>query len=618
MSRLEKRNNKNSNPFMILWYSYPRVAIALSLIAVNLLVILLFTGILCAVTHNPFFDELAYIFTYTMSSDGVYDFVQNADDLTCFIIKVILAIIQMIIFSGALIGFTTDILQSTIDKRLNNLGVINLSNHYVFLNWSSIGPHLVYDLSFLEGKKNIVILADMEREDVVNSIESIFTERGQRMKNIRLFVKNGNPNSQKHLSDISLDKAKYVGILLANMEDTQEHIMTNNDLNALKSLFAIMSIAKSANIVVEAESNATVNKIEQLLDTIDKDLNKRIIIFSHNGVLGHILGKTLINATYSQLYHHLLSYEGCEFYAIPPMDVEKALYVYNDCIPIINYDDDDVVDENGQRAADQLYVLSENGEFLGVREHEEAFIKPLDYKLAENHEDFNIFIFSQTGRAQFIIEELNAYNKVYNTNITCRVYPYTEDLTEIMEEIKSVEGKKKILLLSSGDENGTGQDEDIFLSALSFKLHNCLDENTEVLAEIANPLNLNALKNFGVMSVIVSNRIISLFMVQLLTHPGSKKFYRDLISTNGTSENDAIDLDIVKVSDVLTFEGETLSFACKSELVQSFYFASKKTSMCIGVKRQGVEEIEFLCDRMDKAEEIILSKNDELILATYA
>ena len=618
MSRLEKRNNKNSNPFMILWYSYPRVAIALSLIAVNLLVILLFTGILCVVTHNPFFDELAYIFTYTMSSDGVYDFVQNADDLTCFIIKVILAIIQMIIFSGALIGFTTDILQSTIDKRLNNLGVINLSNHYVFLNWSSIGPHLVYDLSFLEGKKNIVILADMEREDVVNSIESIFTERGQRMKNIRLFVKNGNPNSQKHLSDISLDKAKYVGILLANMEDTQEHIMTNNDLNALKSLFAIMSIAKSANIVVEAESNATVNKIEQLLDTIDKDLNKRIIIFSHNGVLGHILGKTLINATYSQLYHHLLSYEGCEFYAIPPMDVEKALYVYNDCIPIINYDDDDVVDENGQRAADQLYVLSENGEFLGVREHEEAFIKPLDYKLAENHEDFNIFIFSQTGRAQFIIEELNAYNKVYNTNITCHVYPYTDDLTEIMAEIKSVEGKKKILLLSSGDENGTGQDEDIFLSALSFKLHNCLDENTEVLAEIANPLNLNALKNFGVMSVIVSNRIISLFMVQLLTHPGSKKFYRDLISTNGTSENDAIDLDIVKVSDVLTFEGETLSFACKSELVQSFYFASKKTSMCIGVKRQGVEEIEFLCDRMDKAEEIILSKNDELILATYA
>ena len=616
MSRVEKQNNKNSNPLMILWYSYPRVAIALSLIAINLVVIFLFTGILCGVTGNPFFDELAYIFTYTMSADGLYDFVQNADDLTCFIIKIILAVIQMIIFSGALIGFTTDILQSTIDKRLNNLGTINLSNHYVFLNWSSIGPHLVYDLSFLEGKKNIVILADMDREDVLNSIESIFTENGQRMKNIRLFIKNGNPNSQKHLSDVSLDKAKYVGILLANMEDTQDHVMTNNDLNALKSLFAIMTIAKTANIVVEAESNATVNKIEQLLDTIDKDLNKRIIIFSHNGVLGHILGKTLINSTYSQLYHHLLSYEGCEFYAIPPMDVEKALYTYNDCIPIINYDDDEVA-ANGKPAIDCLYVLSENEQFLGLREGEEAFIKPLTYKPSTRQEDFNVFVFSQTGKAQFVIDELNAYNNLYKTNITCHSYPYTDDLTEVMGEIKKVEGKKKILLLSSGDVSGTGQDEDIFLSALSFKLHNCLDENTEVLAEIANPLNLSALKNFGVMSVIVSNRIISLFMVQLLTHPGSKKFYRDLISTNGTSENDAIDLEIVKVSDVLTFEGETLSFACKSELVQSFYLASNKACMCLGVKRQGVE-VEFLCSGMDKPEEIVLSRNDELILATYA
>ena len=616
MSRVEKQNNKNSNPLMILWYSYPRVAIALSLIAINLVVIFLFTGILCGVTGNPFFDELAYIFTYTMSADGLYDFVQNADDLTCFIIKIILAVIQMIIFSGALIGFTTDILQSTIDKRLNNLGTINLSNHYVFLNWSSIGPHLVYDLSFLEGKKNIVILADMDREDVLNSIESIFTENGQRMKNIRLFIKNGNPNSQKHLSDVSLDKAKYVGILLANMEDTQDHVMTNNDLNALKSLFAIMTIAKTANIVVEAESNATVNKIEQLLDTIDKDLNKRIIIFSHNGVLGHILGKTLINSTYSQLYHHLLSYEGCEFYAIPPMDVEKALYTYNDCIPIINYDDDEVA-ANGKPAIDCLYVLSENEQFLGLREGEEAFIKPLTYKPSTRQEDFNVFVFSQTGKAQFVIDELNAYNNLYKTKITCHSYPYTDDLTEVMEEIKKVEGKKKILLLSSGDVSGTGQDEDIFLSALSFKLHNCLDENTEVLAEIANPLNLSALKNFGVMSVIVSNRIISLFMVQLLTHPGSKKFYRDLISTNGTSENDAIDLEIVKVSDVLTFEGETLSFACKSELVQSFYLASNKACMCLGVKRQGVE-VEFLCSGMDKPEEIVLSRNDELILATYA
>ena len=301
-----KRKEKN-NLFMVLWYSHPRTAIAISLVAVNIMVIILFSAILSLVSGNGFFSELAYIFTYTMSSDGIYDFVNQQEDLVCFIIKIILAVIQMIIFSGALIGFTTDVLQSTIDKRVNNMGKITLSNHYVFLNWSSIGAHLVYDLSFLEGTKNVVILTEEDRNEVLNSIQNIFTENKKTMKNIRVFIKTGSPNSTKHLSDISLDKAKYIGILLSNIENDNQHSISNNDLNAIKSLFSIISIAKEANIVVEAENNETVKKIEQLLETINKDLNKRIIIFSHNSVLGHILGKTLVNSSFSMLYHNLLS-----------------------------------------------------------------------------------------------------------------------------------------------------------------------------------------------------------------------------------------------------------------------------------------------------------------------
>ena len=110
-----------------------------------------------------------------MCSDGIYDFVNSQEDIVCFTIKIVLTVLQMVIFSGALIGFTTDILQSTIDKRLNNLGKINLSDHYVLLNWSSIGAHLIYDLSFLEGEKNIVILSEEDREYVSNSIQNIFT-----------------------------------------------------------------------------------------------------------------------------------------------------------------------------------------------------------------------------------------------------------------------------------------------------------------------------------------------------------------------------------------------------------------------------------------------------------
>ncbi len=610
-------HKKKTNKLMLLWYSHPRVAIAVSLIAINLAVIVLFTGLLSIVSGNPFFDELAYIFTYTMCSDGIYDFVNSQEDMACFVIKMVLTVIQMVIFSGALIGFTTDILQSMIDKRLNNLGKIKLADHYVFLNWSSIGAHLIYDLSFLEGKKNIVILSEQDREEVLNSIQNIFTENRRKMKDIRLFIKSGNPNSPKYLEDISLRSAKYVGVLLSTLENDGTHAMSTKDIQALKSLFTIIHAATQANIVVEVENNDTVVKIEKLLSTIDKDLHNRIIIFSHNSVLGHILGKTIVSSGFSGLYHSLLSYDGCEFYGIPTMDMEEALRTYSNCIPVINYDDDDAVDGEGKKRADQLYVLAENGQDLGVRETKRSYDRTLNYRYQPEREEFSVFILSRSGDSKFVVDELDQYENLYQKKIACYAYSYHDDLEEVIARIKETKGKKKILLLSSDGTDMNNQDEDIFLSALTFKLSGCLDDTTEILAEIMNPANLSCLKNFGVMSVIVSNRILSLFMVQLLTHPGSRKFYRDLISTNELGGDGAIDLDIVKVSEVLTMEEPTVEFACRAELVQSFYLASNKTRLCIGIKRVDDPEITFLCSDMDKEEQLVLTSDDELILINY-
>ena len=609
-------NKKKNNFFSIMWYSHPRITILLALIAINLLVILAFTGILAIVSGNNFFSELAYIFTYTMCSDGIYDFVNSQEDVICFVIKIILTVVQMIIFSGALIGFATNVIESAIDKSLKNVGKISLSNHYVFLNWSSIGANIIYDLSFLEGRKNIVILTDEDRDNVLYSIQNIFIENKRKLKNVRLFIKNGNPNSAKHLNDVSLSSAKYVGILLPTTKEENKHFINEHDISSLKSLFSIMNVAKNANIVVETENNDTVNIIEQLLDTIDKNLAKRIIVFSHNSVIGNILGKTIIKSDFSDLYHDLLSYEGCEFYGIEPMEVEQALYTYNDCIPIINYDDDDEVDEGGNKQKDQLYVLSDNKQTLGKRQELKSFIKPLSYNKKQDDKEYNVFIFSQSKNPKFIVDELNNYQRQNNVKINCKQYSYQDDFDIVIKDLKSTNGIKKIVLLSSDEMTIENNDENIFISALKLKLNNCMDSQTEIIAEIINPLNLNSLKNFGVVSVIISNRILSLFMVQLLTHPGSKKFYRDIISTNDDSL-DAVDLDVVSVQDVLEFNTPTLTFNSKSELVQSFYMASNKTSTCIGIKYFGQTQVCFLCDKMDEQQTITLSKQDKLIVVNY-
>ena len=271
--------NLCNNKIKVLWYSHPRIAIALTLVCINLAVIGAFTGILALITENSFFDELAYIFTFTMSSDGIYDFVNSAEDLRCFIVKMVLALIQMVIFSGALIGFTTDVLQSTIDARLNNIGKINLKDHYVFLNWSSIGPRVIYDLSYLDGHKNVIILCDKERDEVLNSIASVFTDNKQKMKNMRIFVKEGDPLSSKHLDDISLGDAKYIGVFLSDVEGEGENDMTAKDINAVKTLLTMMNLNTNANIVVEVENNVAVEKIEGLLKVSESEIDRHIIAF---------------------------------------------------------------------------------------------------------------------------------------------------------------------------------------------------------------------------------------------------------------------------------------------------------------------------------------------------
>lgn len=614
------KKKKQSNKLLLLWYSHPRIAIALTLVLANLGIIAAFTLILSLVSGNSFLEELSYIFAFTMSADGIYDFLNGGDDLACFIIKIVLALIQMVIFSGALIGFTTDVLQSTIDKRMRNTGKLVLKNHYVFLNWSSIGPNLVYDLSFLDGEKTVVILTDVDSDEVRTSIDNIFTENNIRMKNIRLYIKNGDPTSPKHLSDISICNAAHIGVLLTNQEDDGIHPIPTKDLTSFKLLMSLIHMGTTANIVVEVEKNETATKIEQFIRETDQATDRRVSIFSHNSVIGHILGRAVVNPVYSYLYHELLSYDGCEFYGIAPMKIEDALYLYNDCIPIINYDDDGAVDADGKLSVDQLYVLSDNETTLGIRREPKSYARPLPYRESIELEPFTLFIISDSDVKNFVIDELDGYNSLHEKCIDYVLFSFKDDINSIIDTIVRTEGKKKILLLSAEAESEVNQDADIFVTLLDFRTSGRIGEDIEIYTEIANPRNLVPMQNLGVVSVIVTNKIISLFMIQLLTHPESEKFYRDIIVANGDNPDDVIDLDVLKAKELLDLGGKSITFSCASELVQSFYLASDKRRMCIGVRyaTDPMDKLYFFCDGMDKENKIVISPDDELVVVDYS
>lgn len=608
---------QSSNKFLLLWYSHPRLAIGLVLVAINLFVIFLFTTILAIISGNSFIDELSYLFTYTMCSDGIYDFVNNQEDLSCFIVKIILTIIQMVIFSGALIGFTTDVLQNTFDNRLENKDKMHLKNHFVFLNWSTIGQNIIYDLSFLEGEKTVVILADTEREEIINSIDNIFTATNRSKKGLRIFVKKGDPTSSKHLSDISIEHASYVGILLPNVDNSCDELISSKDLTAFKLLLSMLGEAPNANIVVETENESAKEKIEQLIQVAHPEVKNRISVFSHNAIMGHVLGRATINPIFSTLFHHVLSFDGAEFYGIPTMSIDEALLTYNDCIPIVNYDDDDEIDENGNKAADQLYILSDTKSSLGIRKEKKSFAIDLPYKENIQSEDFTLFIFSNSDRAKFVVAEIQNYNENYNGKIKYEVYSYEDKLSDIINKIEKTSGKRKVLLLSEESNEVSSQDSAIFLSLLEMKTNKTICSEVEINVEIVNIDNMIPVKNLGIASVILSNRIISLYMLQLLTHRGSRKFFKDILLSN--SDIGDIDFEVIKADEILIFDKRDIHFSSYSQAVQSFYKASNKSKMLVGYvdKQTSNNNIEFFCDSMDKERDIIIKPDDELIVIAY-
>lgn len=609
-----KDKRKRTNIFFLLWYSYPRVAVGVFLLAINLAVILLFTVILTLISGNDFWGELSYLFTFTMCSDGIYDFVNNQEDVACFIVKIILVVIQMLIFSGALIGFTTDIIQNAFDNRIQNKGKMHLKNHFVFLNWSIIGQNMIYDLSYMDGEKTVVILTDDDREDVINSIDNIFTSTGRKRGDLHIFVKKGDPTSSKHLADISISEAKHIGILLPNVDGDSNGEISIRDMSVFKLLLSIFENAPNANIVVETESEIAKEKIEQVIGGIHPTDNRRIAVFSHDAVMGHILGRATVDAKFASLFQQILSFEGAEFYGVPKMDLEEALYQFRDCIPVINYDDDEI-NACGDKKTGKLYVLSDDNRNFGVRDEKKSFVKPMEYAERIDSTDFTLFIFSDSNRAHFVVSELENVNLNRKSKIHWEIFSYTDQIDDIIGRIDSTGGNRKILLLSKEKNNIPEQDNEVFLLLLYLKTNLAITRNIEIYVELENTENLSSVHNLGIASVILTNKIISLYMLQLLTHSGARKFFKDILLTN--SDTGDLDFEIIPAQQLLVFHNGPLVFSCYSEIVQSFYLASNKRRMLMGYFPDNANEACFFCSGMDEERRICINPSDKLIVVTY-
>ena len=573
------KRRKQPNRLKLFYYSHPYFVIFNLLIIYNLILIaaaaLVMTylmnglekdGIVMAINWESYLKNLEYCAVFTMNTGGIYDLAPNS----VVVMKIILSVLQMITFTGALIGLATSILQGMFDKRIHNIGKIKIKHHFVILEWSAVGPNLVRELSFMKGNKTIVILSELNRDDIIEEIDNLFLETGTSKKHLKVFVKQGNPSSRKALKEINIHKAASIAILGASswLNSTKQ-----TDTTSFKILMSVMSITKTGNIVIETDDPEVTKNINDLMNASSDFATTNISIFSRNTIVGHVLAKSALNANYPDLYYSLLSFQGGSFYTVnKPYSVEEALMRYNNCLPAFRY-----------RTSEK-----EDSELLFINALKESCVKRTLFKkkrLLEapfrkdlTKESFNLYVIGQNDRSDAIKETVERHNSLHEGKVNLKILPNDVDIESLLEDISGKKGKKKILILSDNNAEEENVDSNVFLSLIKIKANKELSSDIDVFAEIFDPLNRFSLETLNISGVIIANQIVSVYMTQLLCHVESHKLYEDLLIPD---EESSITFEIRAAKELLEFQ-DTLEYQSAGDLVNSVFISSKKEYLPIG------------------------------------
>ena len=568
---------KQPNRLKLFYYSHPYFVIFNLLIIYNLILIavaaLVMTYLMKGIENDGFtmgmnlesyLKNLEYCLVFTMNTGGIYDQAPNS----VVIMKIVLSVLQMVTFTGALIGLATSILQSMFDRRIHNIGKVKIKHHYVILDWSAVGANLVRELSFMSGDKTIVVLSSESRDEIQEEIDNLFLETGTSKKHLKIFVKEGSPYSRKALKEINIDKAEAIAVLGASswLSGSKQ-----TDSTSFKILMTVMSITKKANIVIETDDPEVTKNIHDLMLASPDLKDSHISIFSRNTIVGHVLAKSAINPNYDELYYSLLSFRGGSFYTVNrPYSVEEALIRYKACLPAFRYDTQD--------GRNLLYInaLKESNVRRSILKKKYAVSVPFKKNLIQD--SFHLYVIGENDRSDAIKISVDRHNSLNEGKIDLQILPVDVNIDNLLEEMKKINGKKKILILSDNNADEENVDSNVFLTLIKIKANKEASEGVDVFAEIFEPSNRFSLESLNISGVIIANQMVAVYMTQLLCHAESHKLYEDLLMPDIDCQ---VSFEIRQAKELLDIK-EPLEFSSRGEFIYAIHSSSNHEYLPIG------------------------------------
>ncbi len=593
-------------------YQNPLMITIITLLVINLFVLLIGSLIGLLLDNNyydgeffngNYFEAFVASIKWMIAPNTIISYNVHSH-LAILVLAVIIVTIEMVLFSGAIIAMVTTSLRNYIDKKSKARGKIIVNNHFVILNWNSKVPDIIYNLMLKGYKDNIVILSNQNKEFIENEIKSLFLTNDVNNKyKANLIIKEGDTLLRSNLEDISIDKASKICIMARDdMYDGDDDNIINSDLLNLKIVLRLGSfdINPNCQIVVETDSDITRGQIENLSYTVETLKKLNIVPVSFNKKIGQIIAQTIVSPKMAELYLSLFSFEGSEFYSIDyDSDIKEYMKYHNDAIAVAKLH--------------KLFVLSQDEKTI-AKKREKEYICNNKFNIIENtnNEKYTIFIIGSNKKSEFILENLRRSQETSNIDFELKEYN-KNDNELLVNDIKNTQGLKKVLILSDDTVGEESYDANVFVTLIELSKAFPKRENLTYITELLDSRNLSSVRDFNIKNTIISNKMMSLLITQLVINEESKKFFDKILTVDSLDSNNDFDIVVEKVNNLIEIN-EDIKFNSKAELIHTFYNTFDGKNILIAIYKN--DELIFLDNNQDNIS-IVLSKDDSFVYFKY-
>ena len=289
---------------------------------------------------------------------------------------IVVILIGTLIFTGALIGFITNIISGIFDNVDAGKRKLHTSDHTVILNWNTRASEIINDLLYKQPERETVVVLSSNNKDAIekeiyeritdtirrenrdtlrklagrNRFYRFFYMASHRFRNnLTVVVREGDVFSTKQLEDISLRHAKSVVILGSDVInsvckfETRDRLEAQKKGNALtiKTLMQVADITAAADsnddqtIVVEITDDWTGNLVQRIIRAKEdhaegqgREAKNNIVPVDVNKTLGQILSQFSLMPELNSVYSELFSNKGAAFYCAPATGSEETIPDY--------------------------------------------------------------------------------------------------------------------------------------------------------------------------------------------------------------------------------------------------------------------------------------------------